>query len=170
MARWFYLLLAFAALSAWAGAQNPAPPLSAEDKLRLLRANSTLLEHLVRGGVALASPDTPEKKAEDCRGAALALANAIHDAAAADDAERVAELTPLFRDLVRDGLVPTINDGLKVVTPESPAAKKLRAVRGYAVEDVAKVKARLSAGSKLTDNARVRESLKELDQLANELK
>lgn len=170
MARWFYLLITFAALSAWAGAQNPAPQLSAEDKLRLLKANSTLLDQLVRGGVALSSSDTPDKKAEDCRSAALALANAIHDAAAAGDTERVAELTPLFRDLVRDGLVPTITAGLDVVTPQSPAAKKLREVRGYTVEDVAKVKARLSADAKLADNARVKESLQELDQLTKELK
>ena len=170
MARWFYLLIAFAALSAWAGAQNPAPPLSAEDKLRLLRANGTLLDHLVRDGVALSFADTPEKKAEDCRGAALALANAIHDAAAADDTGRVAELTPLFRDLVRDGLVPTITDGLKVVTPQSPAAKKLREVRGYAVEDLAKVKARLSVDGKLAQNVQVQESLRELDEIAKDLK
>lgn len=169
MARWFYLLIAFAALSAWAGAQNPAPQLSAEDRLRLLKANSTLLDQLVRGGVALSSPDTPEKKAEDCRGSALALANAIHDAAAADDTERVAELTALFRDLVRDGLVLTINDGLKAVNPKSPAAQKLREVRGYAVDDLAKVKTRLSVG-KSADNARVKESLNDLDKLANELK
>ena len=86
---------------------------------------------------------------------------------AADDAERVAELTVLFRDLVRDGLVPTINDGLKVVNPKSPAFTKLREVRGYAADDVVKVK---TATGKLTANPRVKDSLKELDELEGRLK
>ena len=133
MARWLYLLTVFAVLAAWAGAQNPAPPLSAEDKLRLLKANGTLIDNLVRDGVALSAADRPEDRAARCRSASLALANAIQQAAAAEDADRVAELTALFCDLVRDGLVPTIDDGQRVVPPESPSAKKLREVRGLAV-------------------------------------
>src|SRR5688500_7209105 len=122
MARWVYLLTTFAVLAAWAGAQNTAPPLSAEDKLRLLKANGTLLDNLVRDGVALSAADTPEDRAARCRSASLALANEIQKAATAEDAERVAELIVLFRDLVKDGLVPTITDGLNVVNPVSPAA------------------------------------------------
>jgi hypothetical protein len=167
MARWLYLLTAFAALAAWAGAQNPAPPLSAEDKLRLLKANGLLIDQLVSKGVAMSAADTPEKRAEECRSSSQALAHAIEKAAAAEDAERVAELTVLFRDLVRDGLVPILNEGLKMVPPESPTAKKLREVRGWAGEDVTKVKAAIPASSKLADNARVKESLKQLDEVAD---
>jgi hypothetical protein len=170
MARWLYLLTAFAALAAWAGAQNPAPPLSAEDKLRLLKANSALIDNLVRDGVALSVADTPERRAEECRKSSLALAHEIQRAAAAEDAERVAELTVLFRNLVRDGLVPVINDGLSVVPPQSPAFKKLREVRGYAAADVTDLKAKIPASAKLSDNARVKESLKQLDEVAELLK
>jgi len=160
MARWLYLLTAFAVLAAWAGAQSPAPSLSAEDKLRLLKANGTLIDNLIRDGVALSAADRPEDRAARCRSAALALANAIQQAAAAEDAERVAELTSLYCDLIRDGLVPTITDGLQVIPPESPSAKKLREVRGLAVGDVAKVKAVVPAG----------ESAKQLDKVAEMLK
>ncbi|MBN9120586.1 MAG: hypothetical protein J0I06_15775 [Planctomycetes bacterium] len=167
MARWVYLLTAFTVLAAWAGAQNPAPPLSAEDKLRLLRANGTLLDNLVRDGVALSAADTPDRRAEECRRSALNLANAIGAAAAAEDAERVAELTGLFRDIVRDGLVPTINDGLATVPPQSPAARKLREVQGHAADDVTKVKA---ATGKWAENPRIKDALKQLDQVAEGLK
>ena len=163
MARWLYLLSAFTVLAAWAGAQNPAPPLSPEDKLRLLQANSTLIDNLVRDGVALSAADTHEDRAARCRSASLALANEIQKAATADDAERVAELTDLFRDVVKDGLVPTITDGLSAVNPVSPAAVKLREVRGEAVRDVTNVK---TATGKWAANPRVRDALKQLDEAA----
>ena len=112
--RWLCLLGTFAVLAAWAGAQNPAPPLSAEDKLRLLKSNSTLIDNLVNGGVELSRADTPVKRVEQCRNASRSLVNAIRHAADANDAERVAELTGLFREFVREGLAPTIEDAKRV--------------------------------------------------------
>jgi hypothetical protein len=170
MVRWVYLLTAFAGLAAWAGAQNPAPPMSPEDKLRLLKTNSTLIDNLVRDGVAMSAADTPEDRAARCRSAALALANEIQMAAAAGDAERVAELTVLFRDVVRDGLAPTIAEGLKAATPESPSARKLREVRGLATSDVNDLKTKIPASGKLAENPRVKDSLKQLDELTESLK
>lgn len=170
MARWLYLLTAFAGLAAWAGAQNPAPPLSAEDKLRLFKANGALIDELVRDGVAMSAADTPEKRAEECRKSSLALANEIQRAVTADDAERVVELTGLFHNVVRDGLAPTITDGLNTVNPTSPAAKKLREVRGNAAADVSGLKAVIPANGKLAENPRVKDSLKQLDEIAELLK
>lgn len=170
MARPLYLLLVFAALSAWAGAQNPAPPLSAEDKLRLLKANGTLIDNLVRDGVALSAADRTEDRAARCRSASLALANAIQQAAAAEDADRVAELTRLFCDLLRDGLAPTISDGLQAIPPQSPSAVKLREVRGLAVGDVSRVQSAIPAGGKLAANDGVKESLTRLATVAEMLK
>jgi hypothetical protein len=170
MARWVYMLTAFAGLAAWAGAQHPAPPLSAEDRLRLLKTNATLIDNLVREGVELSKAGLPEDRAARCRGASLALANEIREAARAENAERVVELTGLFHNLVRDGLVPTINDGLKSVPPQSPSAVKLREVRGLAVSDVTNVKSAIPSTGKLGDNQQVREALKNLDELAEALK
>jgi hypothetical protein len=171
MARWFYLLTVFVALAAWAGAQNPAPPaqLSAEDRLRLLRANSTLIENLVNDGVAMSNVGDPVDRAERCRSAARSLVNAIQDAARAEDAERVAELATLFRTVVAEGLIPTLKDAKQNVAPKSPGEKKLRDVRDNSARDVTDLKAATATG-KLADNPRVKEALKGVEELSEQLK
>lgn len=170
MARTLYLLTAFVLLSAWAGAQNPAAPaqLTAEDKLRLLKANGALIDHLVQDGLLLSKATTVEDRAERCRGAALSLLRAIEAAAKTEDAERVAELTGLFREVVRDGLVPTLEEGQLAVTPESPSGRKLRDLRGAAATDLNYLRAVIPAG-KVADNPRVRDAVKNLDELTEAL-
>lgn len=171
MARWVYMLVAFTALSAWAGAQNPAQPsLSAEDKLRLLRANRTLVDNLVNDAVKLSAASDPATRAERCRDASVSLANAIKDAAAAENAERVAELTGLFGEVVRDGLVPTLDAAQQTVTPESPSGRKLREVRAAAAVDLINLKAAIPASGKVGDNPRVKDALQQLDLIAPSLK
>ncbi len=170
MARWMFLLTAFVALAAWAGAQGPvAPaPLSAEDKLRLLRANHALIEDLVRDGVEMSkAAGKPVDRAAHCRLASRSLVNAIQEAARSEDAERVAELTGLYRTIVRDGLVPTLEEAKRGVTPNSPAAEALRLVRDNSVKDVADLKTALPP---VGNNQRVKDALKQLDELAEALK
>ena len=172
MVRWAYLLTAFVALAAWAGAQGPAPaaPLSAEDKLRLLKANSALIDSLVSDGVAMSGSDTPVKRVEHCRSASRSLVNAILEAARGEDAERVAELTGLLRTVVSEGLVPTLEEAKRGVTPKSPADVKLREVRANAAKDMSDVKAAIPATGKVGDSPRVKDALKQLDDLADALK
>lgn len=172
MARWVYMPIAFLALAAWAGAQGPpsAQPLSAEDKLRLLKANGTLIEGLVYQGIDLSRADRPEQRVEECRKAAQLLADAARDAAGKQDAERVAELTGLFRDVVRDGFLPTYAKGTQEVTPGSPADRKIKEQRELAVRDVTGLKAAIPASGTVGENARVRDALKQLDELAEQLK
>ena len=172
MVRWAYLLTAFVALAAWAGAQGPVPPapLSAEDKLRLLKANGALIESLVRDGVAMSAADTPVDRASRCRDATRSLVNAILRATEAEDAERVAELTGLFRAVVIDGLVPTLAEAQVGVTPGSPADVKLREERGKSVKDVSELRAAIPATGKVGDSPRVKDALKQLDELADALK
>lgn len=173
MARWAYLLIAFTVLAAWAGAQNPTPapsPLSAEDKLRLLKANSTLIENLVNDGVAISSADTAVTRVEQCRKASRSLVNAVQQAATAEDAERVAVLTELFRDFVREGLLPTLDDAKRDVPPESPDGKRLRDLRLKAAGDLNDLKKAASSPGKLSDNQRVKEAVKQLDDISEALK
>lgn len=171
MTRWPHTLLAFVLLSAWAGAQNGAPPaLTAEDKVRLFRENSALIESLVNDGVALSAAETPVKRAEHSRSAARALVNAIAQAATAEDAERVVELAGLFRTVARDGVVPALDDAKRVVSPESPDGKKLRELREQAARDVSDVRAVVPATGKLGSSARVKDALKALDEIADALK
>lgn len=172
MTRWAHLVAAFVALSAWAGAQGPGPaaPLSPEDKVRLLRENGALIESLVSDGVALSAADTPVKRAEFCRGAARALVNAVQHAATAGDAERVAELTGLFRALARDALAPTLEDAKRVVSAESPDGKRLRELRELAARDVTDLRAAIPATGTLPKSERVRAALKGLDEVSEALK
>lgn len=170
MARWALLLTTFAALAAWAGAQGPpppAPPLTAADQLRLLRANSTLITNLVDSGVALSSSASgPPQRAEQCRGAAKALASAIESAAGKQEGDRVAELASLFLAVVRDALIPTLDEAKRTVPPESPDAARIKEIRATAARDVRELKAALPA----PDSARMKETLKQLDVLEGKLK
>lgn len=172
MARWASIVAVLAALAAWAGAQGPPPaaPLTAADRLRLLKANGTLIDNLVDHGVELSRAGAVEERADQCRRAARALASAIQDAAARQEAERVAELTGLFREVVRDALLPTLDHGKQTVTPDSPAGRRLREVRSASARDVSDLRAALPATGKVADNARVKEAVKELDSFGERLK
>jgi hypothetical protein len=170
MARWVYMLVVFAPLAGWAGAQNPAQPLSPEDKLRLLQTNSALIDNLVRDGIALSGANDSVTRAERCRHASLSLAEAIKQAATTEDAERVVELTGLFREVVSDGLVPTMREAQQNVPPQSPAAKALSTLQGLAANDVAGLKTVISAGGKMSENPRMKDALKQLDELTEVLK
>ena len=165
MARCIYLLAAFTVLSAWAGAQNGAPPLNAEDKLRLLKSNGTLIDSLVNEGVEMSRADTQVKRVEKCRNASRSLVNAIQHAAEANEAERVAELTGLFRTFTAEALLPTIADANQNVPPESPDGKKLRELRDLATRDLSDVKAAIGRSEKASADARVKETLKQLDEV-----
>jgi hypothetical protein len=170
MARWVYMLVVFAVLAGWAGAQNQAQPaLSAEDKLRLLRTNRVLINSLVHDGVIMSGANDPVVRAVKCRDASLSLVQAIQDAAKTENAERVAELTGLFRELVHDGLVPTMNEARQIVPPQSPSGVTLAQLRENASKDVVGLKALIPTG-KMGDNPRIKEALKQLDELAEALK
>jgi hypothetical protein len=172
MARWVYLLAAFVALAAWAGAQGPVPPapLSAEDKLRLLKTNGTLIDELVRDGVEMSKAGQPVDRAVKCREASQALVNAIQQAATTEDAERVAVLMGLYRELVRDGLMPTIEEAKVGIPPNSPADLKLRGVREKYATNVSELRTHATSTGKLANNPRVKEALKQLDELNEQLK
>ena len=141
-----------ASLAAWAGAQGPAPTTAAE-RLRLHRANRTLLTDLVGSGVRLAGADSPVARAEACQQTARAVGIAVRRAAEANDADRVAELGDHLDALVRDGLVPVLDDATRTVPAESPDAARLRAVRAGASADLDATEAALPPGDDATGRA-----------------
>lgn len=173
MARWAYTLTALAALSAWAGAQNkvPAPQLNTADQVRLLKANGTLITNLVDSGVELSSARSgPRARAEQCHGAATVLAGAIKDAANKQDVARVEVLAELFRDIVRDALLTTLDRAKEVIPPESLDAEKVKKLRTASGQDLRELKAALPTTGKVADSARVRDTFEQLDKLAERLK
>lgn len=166
MARWAYIIAVFGALAAWAGAQGPHPALGPADQLRLLKANGTLIDHLVDHGIELSRADTVDKRAEQCRRAAKALSTAVQDAAGKQEAERVAELTGLFRNVVDNALLPVLEDGRQTVTPGSPGEQQLRKTRAELAKDVAELRAAIPKTGKVAENARVKSEMSELDKLS----
>jgi hypothetical protein len=173
MARWLYILTAFTVLTAWAGAQNGAPlqpSLSAEDKLRLLKANSALIDNLVNDSLQLSKANSHIDRVSQCRGTSRSLVNAIQHAAEAQNAERVAVLTELFRNFVNEGLVPTIDDAKQNIPTGSPDAVKLTTLREQASSDLTDLKTAIGKNEKLNENPRVKDAVKQLDELTESLK
>jgi len=163
-------LLIFLGLAAWAGAQGPAPGLSAADRLRLHRANRTLLADLVSAGVALGGADRPVARAETCQESARVIGIALRKAAEAQDADRVAELGDHLDHMVRDGLVPLLDEVRQTTPAESPDGKRLKAVREGAAGDLDWVRAAIPPAGKVGDSARVKDVSAKLDGLRQQLK
>jgi hypothetical protein len=113
----------------------------------------------------MSAADRTVDRAARCREASRALVNAIQQAAGDQDAERVAELTGLFRVVLADGLAPLLEDAGRGVTPESPEGRRLREVRDTAARDVTDLRASIPATGKVGDSPRVRDALKQLDEL-----
>lgn len=164
-------VLFFLALSAWAGAQgSPRPSLSAADQIRLHRANRVLLADLVDRGVELGNASHPVDRAEACRKTARVLGVALQKAAEADDADRVAELGNHLELVVRDGLVPILDEAKRNIHPMSPDAARLKAVLENASGDLEWAWSAIPTTGKSGDSARVRDISSKLGGLREKLK
>jgi len=84
--------------------------------------------------------------------------------------KRVAELADLFLKVVGEALLPALDDAKRAVPPESPDAKHIRAIRAGSADDVRELKAAIPATGKVADNGRVKDALKQLDEVAEKLK
>jgi hypothetical protein len=169
MVRWGYITAVLLALAAWAGAQGPAP-LPAAERLRLLRANRTLLTDLVTSGVELGAADGPVSRAAACQKTVHHLSIALERAARADDADRVTELGDHLDRMLRDALAPVLDEATQTVPPESQDAKRLKAVRESAVGDLDWARSAISADGKVGGSAQVRTLADKLDGLRDKLK
>jgi len=166
MMRAGYTILAFAMLAAWAGAQSPPrASLSAAEQLRLHRANRVLLADLVDRGIDLGGATHPVDRAEACRKTARTLGVALVQAADSNDADRVAELGGHLETVIRDGLVPSLDDARRNIHPASPDAARLKAVRESAANDLGDATA-----NKLADQPRLQSVLAKLLDLKEKLK
>lgn len=167
-----YTLAVFLALAAWAGAQGPAPAprLTAADQLRLLRANRVLLTDLVTNGVELGNADRLPDRADACRRSARFLGVALQNAAGADDPDRVAELGGHLEAVVRDGLVPILDEGKATIPPESQDAARLKVVRETAARDLNDFWLAIPEAGKVGDSGKVRDIRGRLDGLREKLK
>lgn len=163
-------LLVFAALSAWAGAQGPAPGLTAADRLKLLRTNRTLIENMVDNGIDMARADTPLGRAEVCYRTAHVLRHAVQAAADEQNPDRVAELCGHLDTVVRDALEPNLADATRTIPPGSPDESTLKRLRATAVKDFDDLRGSMPAGGKVGGDTRVKEAMGKLESLRDKLK
>lgn len=162
------MLTVFLGLAAWAGAQGP-PARSAAEQLQLLQTNSGLIADLVDEGVRLAAATTVTDRAASCQTTTRRLSRAVEQAAADENPDRVAEFGGHLERVVRDGLVPTLEDG-KSVPAESPDAKRLKEIRETAVRDLTALRDALPTTGKVGDSEDVKKLRQQLDALRESLK
>ena len=161
-------LTVFLALAAWAGAQGPA--LSTGEQLEMLRANRAVIDGLIDQSVEMAAADTPLKRAAAGQKTAGALAGAVAREAGRGNADRVAEFAGHLETVVRDALVPNLDEARRTIPPESPDAPRLKKIRDDARLDLDGVGEALGAPGKVGDDATVQELRRKLGALRDALK
>jgi hypothetical protein len=162
-------LTVFLGLAAWAGAQGqPAP--SAADQLQLLQANSGLIDALIDDSVRLAGANTAVDRAAVCQSTAQRLARKVETASQEENPDRVAEFGGHLERVVRDGLVPTLEDAKSVAPPESPEAKRVKEIRQNAIRDLGTLRDTLPTTGKVGDSEKVKKLRQDLDALRDALK
>jgi hypothetical protein len=161
-------LTVFLALAAWAGAQGQSAP-SAADRLQLLRTNLGLIDGLIDDSVNLAGANTAVDRAAVCQTTAHRLVGEVEKAADAGNPDRVAEFGGHLERMVREGLVPTLEDG-KTVHPVSPEAKRLKEIREGAIRDLGALHEALPTSGKLGESEKVKKLRQELESLREALK
>jgi hypothetical protein len=165
MRRTLFTLVAVTALCAWAGAQGPPSQLSAATQVKQFKANRLLIENLVDHGIYLAEADNPLLRADECRKTARTLANHLSRAIAEQEPDRVAELANLFGEVVRDGLMPNLDEAKKMIPPGSPDSERLRDVNESANSNLNEVRKALETPGKVGDSDKVKAALKTLEAL-----
>lgn len=168
MARVPLLLIAFAALAGWAGAQGGPAPLTAEERVKFFKSNRTLIENLVNDGVALADTGNTVDRAKACRVTARTLANSLKLAADDRNEHRVAELAELVGTVVRDGVLPNLDRAREEFPPGTPTFAKIVDVRDATAADLDFVRTAIPAGQ-VADHPKVKESLAALAELRAKL-
>jgi hypothetical protein len=142
--RWGVTTGVMLVLSAWVGAQAPERTLPAADRARLFQHHRVLAGMLVDHGLDLAASRHPLDRAEECQRTARTLGQALHRAAQEQDASRLNQLSDLLGLVIRDGLAPTLHEAARLISPQSPEAKRLRDIRDRSRGELAHLRQQLT--------------------------
>lgn len=164
MRRSLLTLVVFALLAAWAGAQGPTQPLDAATQEKQFKDNRILLENLVNHGIELANADSPLARAEECRKTATTLANYLERAAHDQDPDRVVELAELMGNVVRDGLVPNLDQAKATLQLNDPNWKVVVRVTDSISRDLDKL-SRIPTEGKVGNSQKVKEAISSVQAL-----
>lgn len=167
MTRTLLTLTIAAGCSLWASAQDRVP---VYQQLRQFEANRQLLDQLIEHGLSLSSEKGGNSlgRAEECRLAAGSLAAALKTAPD-DDPERVAELGDLIASVVRDGLVPNLNQAGEDIRPGSQDFDRLQALSRQSDSDVRAWLAAFPTGERLDQSATVGAARKRLEEAGRQI-
>jgi hypothetical protein len=99
-----------------------------DERVRQWRQDRELIRVLVEGGLRLAGQEDPLQRADCCTGLAEHLAEAIQQAAAARDADRVAEMGQHFFALLKRGVAGNLSAARTATPAGSRREEELRRV------------------------------------------
>ena len=154
-------------LAAWVGAQGPP---TVVDRLHMLRADKALIGNLVDDGLGLAKAGSPLDRADGCRRTARSLAEALRQAAAGQDADRVAELGGQLEVVIREALAPNLAEARQGIDEGSPEFARLTDLRQLVLDDFDAVRAAFPEAGKVGASERVRDARGRLEGLREQLK
>jgi hypothetical protein len=158
-------LFASAALCAWVSAQGSSP-LTAEIQVKQFKNNRILIESLVDRGIELASAESPLRRAEACQRTAGTLAHYIARAAGNEDPDRVAEFVTLFGVVVRDGVVPNMEEAKRQSTDPKSLAGAFQEIREKTRDDLDGVLKSIPKEGKVAESDKVKSALAAIEELA----
>ena len=163
MTRSAYTLIVFATLAAWASAQ-PTP--RADDRLRLLQVNQSLLEDLLEHGLKLSQTGNKLDQADECRNAMTTLGRVLTNVTSdpSADPDRIAELSDQLSELVTDGLAPTLAEVRDRVKSGSPDGPRLSKIEKQAATDLQTIQSALPTDGRLGQSTKVQASQKKLSE------
>jgi hypothetical protein len=162
------VLLAGGLLAAWGAAQHPAGGTAAE-RLQLLKDNRELLGDLLAHGLTLGDKNSALDRAVESRETAQRLARELRSAVILGDADRIAEMSDLYRRVWAEALAPNLIEAQSYVRPQSERYKEMRKLHQDAAKDVAALAAGIPATGPVGGLARVQDARKQLEAAVADL-
>ena len=166
--RSLFVLLAGAILAAWVSAQGPGAGLASE-RLELLKKNRPLLEDLMDRGMMVADKNSPLDRADECLNTTNRLARELRSAVYVGDADRIAEVSDLLKQIVSEAFVPNLTAARRDIPVESDGYKRMKEIHRQAVADVNSLAEQIPSDGKIGDITRVRMAREQLTAAAADI-
>lgn len=167
-ARTLAVLLAGGLLAAWGAAQHPAGGTAAE-RLQLLKDNRPLLEDVLAHGLNLGDKNSALDRAVESRETTTRLARELRSAVILGDADRIAEMSDLYKRVWAEAFAPNLLEARSYVRPHSERYKEMRKLHLDAAKDVAELAAGIPATGPVGTLVRVQDARKQLVAAADDL-
>lgn len=167
-ARTLAVLLAGGLLAAWGAAQHPAGGLAA-DRLELLKANRPLLEDVLAHGLNLGDKNSALDRAVASRETTDRLARELRSAVILGDADRIAEMSDLYKRVWAEALAPNLAEAKATIRPHSERYNEMRDLHKAASKDVSDLAAGIPTGGPVGTLTRVQDARKQLESAVADL-